>query len=177
MSLNSTGEHPVHIRIEKPESRDQAAIRAVNAAAFGTPEEADLVDKLRGSEHALISLVAELDGRIAGHIMFSRMWIHAEQGIVSAVALAPMAVLPEHQRKGIGGRLIQSGLELLKGRGEKIVLVVGHPAYYPKFGFSAQAARWLGSPFPPEAFMAIELTPGALDGIRGPVAYPPAFGI
>src|SRR5581483_11463776 len=173
----SSVDHPVRIRIEKPESNDQAAIRAVTTAAFGTPEEADLVDRLRGSGDVLISLVAELEGRIAGHIMFSRMWIHAQQGTVSAVALAPMAVLPEHQRRGIGGRLIQRGLELLEGQGETIVLVVGHPAYYPKFGFSAEAARRLESPFPPEAFMAIALSPGALDGVRGPVVYPPAFGI
>jgi putative acetyltransferase len=96
---------------------------------------------------------------------------------VSAVALAPVAVDPAHQRQGIGSRLIQRGLELLRNQGEKIVIVVGHPAYYPRFGFSTLSAEGLESPFPREAFMALELTVGALDGIRGSVVYPLAFGI
>ena len=164
--------------METTESADErATIRVVNAEAFGSLDEADLVDRLREGKHVLISLVAELDGSIAGHSMFSRMWINAAQGPVSAVALAPVAVLPEHQRKGIGGLLIQRGLELLQGRGERIVIVVGHPTYYPRFGFSTETAKWLESPFPPEAFMAIELSAGALDGVHGSVVYPRAFGI
>jgi putative acetyltransferase len=169
---------PVRIRIENLESVNElAAIRAVNQAAFGRSDEADLVDKLRGDEHALISLVAELNGGIAGHIMFSRMWIRTSRGLVSAVALAPVAVLPEHQRQGIGGLLIRHGLELLRAQGEKIVIVLGHPGYYPRFGFSSDKAGLLESPFPREAFMAMELCAGALDGVRGVVVYPPAFGI
>jgi len=170
--------HGVRIRIENTESVDErASIRAVNTAAFGGSDEADLVDKLRGGEHALISFVAELEGSIVGHVMFSRMWIDTSQGLVPAVALAPMAVLPEHQRKGIGGLLIQHGLELLRNRGERIVIVVGHPNYYPRVGFSPDKAKLLESPFPSEAFMVMELSAGALDGIRGSVVYPPAFGI
>jgi len=168
----------VRIRIENTESTDErAAIRAVNAAAFGHLDEANLVDKLRGDEHALISLVAELETTIVGHVMFSRMWIDTSRGLVFAAALAPVAVLPEHQREGIGGLLIQHGLELLRGRGEKIVIVVGHPDYYPRFGFSPDKAKLLESPFPSEAFMVMELSPGALDGLRGRVVYPSAFGI
>jgi putative acetyltransferase len=94
-----------------------------------------------------------------------------------AVALAPVAVLPERQRKGIGSLLIRHGLELLRARGESIVIVLGHPGYYPRFGFSTDAAGSLESSFPREAFMAMELRPGALDRIRGSVVYPPAFGI
>lgn len=170
--------HAVRIRIENTESVDErTSIRAVNTAAFGGSDEADLVDKLRGGDHALISLVAELEGSIVGHIMFSRMWINTAPGLVPAVALAPMAVLPEHRRKGIGSLLIQHGLELLRGRGERIVIVVGHPDYYPRFGFSRDKAKLLESPFPSEAFMAMELSAGALDGIRGSVVYPLAFGI
>jgi putative acetyltransferase len=88
-----------------------------------------------------------------------------------------VAVLPEYQRKGIGGILIRHGLELLRGRGERIVIVVGHPNYYPRFSFSPDNARFLKSPFPAEAFMAMELSAGALDGIQGSVVYPQAFGI
>ena len=166
------------IRAEDPASPDDRAdVRAVNIAAFGRVDEADLVDGLRGDEHALISLVAELDGRIVGHVLFSRMWIKTPAGLASAVSLAPVAVLPEHQNKGIGTRLIQHGLELIKERGEKIVIVAGHPGYYPRFGFSSEKARLLESPFPPEAFMAMELCPGALNGVQGPVIYPPVFGI
>ena len=169
---------PVRIRMENIESVDEhSAIRAINAAAFGRLDEADLVDKLRRDRYALISLVAVLEGRIVGHIMFSRMWINSASGQVSAVALAPVAVLPEHQRKGIGGLMIRQGLELLRGRGERIVIVVGHPGYYPGFGFSRDKASLLVSPFRAEAFMALDLSAGALDGIRGSVVYPPAFGI
>lgn len=172
MSLN------VCVRMENARSAgERAAIRAVHAAAFGGIEEADLVDQLRAAEHALLSLVAEADGGIAGHILFSRMWIHTSQGLVSAVALAPLAVRPEYQRKGIGGLLVRRGLELLRDRGERIVIVLGHPAYYPRFGFSTDAAKTLESPFPREAFMAMELVAGSLEGIRGQVVYPPEFGI
>jgi putative acetyltransferase len=168
----------IHIRPEDPGSiTELAQIRKINEAAFGGVYEADLVDQLRRDGHALISLVAQLDSSVAGHILFSRMWIRTTAALVPAVALAPVAVLPGHQRKGIGGLLIRRGLELLLERGERIVIVLGHPDYYPKFGFSAEQARLLESPFPREAFMALELVPGALDGIEGPVVYPPAFGI
>ena len=163
--------------IRGEDSAEWAVIRSINEAAFGGLEEADLVDKLRADGDALLSLVAELEERIVGHVLFSRMWIETSSGLVAAVALAPMAVLPEQQRRGIGGRLIRSGLDLLRGGGERIVIVVGHPGYYPRFGFSSERARSLESPFPIEAFMAMELSPGALAGISGRVIYPAAFGI
>jgi putative acetyltransferase len=177
MSLKSSVAR-VRIRTENIENADErAAIRAVNEAAFGTSDEADLVDRLRGHHHTLFSLVAKLEDGIVGHIMFSRMWIKTSSGLSSAVALAPVAVLPSHQRKGIGGLLVQHGLELLRGRNESIVIVAGHPDYYPRFGFSTAQAKSLASPFPREAFMAMELRGGALDGIEGSVVYPPAFGL
>src|ERR1051326_5843085 len=156
---------------------ERSAIRKINEAAFGQPEEADLVDKLRGEGSVLASLVAEIDRRIAGHILFSRMWIDTAEGAVEAAALAPMAVLPGDQRRGIGGELIRHGLKLMRDQSERIVIVLGHPDYYPRFGFSVEAAPFLESPFPKQAFMAIELSPGALEGVHGKVRYSPAFGI
>jgi putative acetyltransferase len=158
------------IRLEKGESAEERAmIRAINEAAFGGQQEADLVDRLRVDGHGVLSLVAEWEERLVGHLMFSRMWIDTPDRPVTAVALAPVAVLPEHQRQGVGGRLIRYGLGLLRAQGETIVIVVGHPDYYPLFGFSAEKARSLDSPFPDDVFMAMELKPGALDGIRGKV--------
>ena len=149
----------------------------MNEAAFGSSEEADLVDKLRARGDALISLVAEIEGAIVGHIMFSRMWIKTDSGNVSAVALAPMAVLPQHQRRGIGQLLVRHGLSMLRDMGETIVIVVGHADYYPRFGFSSETASSLQGPFPREVFMAMELRAGALAAVEGPVVYPAPFGI
>jgi putative acetyltransferase len=163
------------LRRENPDERD--AIRAVNEAAFGRPDEADLVDRLRTEGAVLASFVAEQDGRVVGHILFSRMLIETADGSMSSVALAPMAVLPAQQRRGVGAQLIRFGLDWLRGRGEHIVLVLGQPDYYPRFGFSIDRARALKTPFPPDAFMALELVSGALDGVRGTVRYPDAFGL
>ena len=163
------------IREEQP--HDGERIRMVNQAAFGRGDEADLVDRLRAEGAVLLSLVAEVDSQIVGHILFSRMTVETEQGPVGAVSLAPMAVLPDHQRRQIGSQLVRRGLIELGARGERIVIVLGHKEYYPRFGFSPEKARHLASQFPPEAFMALELSPGALAGIHGAVRYPPAFGL
>lgn len=163
------------LRVEQPV--DAHALRHVNEAAFGGSEEADLVDALRADGQVLVSVVAEAKGVVIAHALFSRMWIDTEGGSVAAVALAPVAVLPPHQRRGIGASLIREGLERVRAQGERIVIVVGHPAYYPRFGFSTEAARPLASPFPADAFMALELSPGALTGVQGRVRYPSAFGI
>ena len=152
-------------------------VRAVNEAAFGRPDEADLVGRLWCEGVVLLSLVAEVERQIVGHILFSRMSIETARASMPAVALAPMAVLPEYQRRDIGGQLIRAGLDFLRRQGEHVVLVLGHPDYYPRFGFSAEKARSLESPFPPNAFMAMELTPDALDGVCGKVRYPVAFGL
>jgi putative acetyltransferase len=165
----------VTIRPETPD--DRAAIRHVNQAAFGTTEEADLVDALRVDGSVLLSVVAEVDEQIVGHVLFSRMSVETSGGAVSAVALAPVAVLPSSQRQGLGARLIRFGLDRLREMGERIVIVVGHPTYYPRFGFSSERARSLEHPFPADAFMALELAPGALDGVRGRVRYPPPFAL
>jgi putative acetyltransferase len=176
--LNSSFADSVRIRIENTKNPGEcASIRAVSEAAFGSSEEADLVDKLRAGGDALVSLVAEIDRSIVGHIMFSRMWIRTNSGDVPAVALAPMAVLPRHQRRGIGQLLVRRGLNMLRAMGETMVIVVGHADYYPRFGFSSETARTLQAPFPREVFMAMELRESALAGVEGPVVYPDPFGI
>jgi len=166
---------PVLIRDQQPGDREQ--VRKVNEAAFGRSDEADLIDRLFAEGAVLLSLVAEVDGQIVGHILFSRMTVETDQGPVAAVSLAPMAVLPEQQGHQIGSELVRRGLAQLRDQGERIVIVLGHKHYYPRFGFSSEMARHLASPFPPEAFMALELCDGALTGVRGAVRYPAAFGL
>ena len=156
---------------------DHEQIHVVNEAAFERPDEADLVENLRTEGAVLLSLVAEVEGRVVGHILFSRMFVETARGSIDAVALAPMAVLPDHQGRRIGCELVRRGLDELRDRGERIVIVLGHEHYYPRFGFSPDKARHLSSPFPPEAYMALELQSGALDGVAGRVRYARAFGL
>jgi putative acetyltransferase len=163
------------IRDEQP--ADWKHVRIVNEAAFGRSDEADLIDRLRAEGVILLSLVAEIDRQIIGHILFSRMNVETAEGVVAAVALAPMAVLPSQQRRHVGSRLVRHGLSALQDRGEAIVIVLGHKDYYPRFGFTSEKARHLASPFPAESFMALELSDGALANIRGQVKYPAAFGL
>lgn len=165
------------ITIRCEQISDRSEVRAVNEAAFGTPDEADLIDRLRAEDVVLLSLVALQNSGVVGHIVFSRMFVQAEDHRVSTVSLAPLAVVPAQQRLGIGGRLIRAGLEMLRDQGENIVLVLGHADYYRRFGFSTEKAGPLESPFPPESYMAVELTPHALEGVAGRVVYPESFGL
>jgi len=148
----------------------------VAAAAFEQPDEADLVDALRESGDAVLSVVAEEDGRIVGHVLFSRLTIHGARGeIVAALALAPMAVVPERQRQGVGTALLTGALRECRARGERIVIVLGHPEFYPRFGFSHERASRLDSEYQCDAFMALELEAGALQGLAGRVEYAAPF--
>jgi putative acetyltransferase len=157
---------------------DHDAIRRVLRLAFGQDDEARLVDALRAGGYVRAALVAEDAGEVVGHILFSDLPIVGDCGTIRAVALAPLAVLPERQRQGIGAALTRRGLAVCRTQGERIVVVLGHPHYYPRFGFSAQAAKPLASPFSGrESFMALELVPGALAGVTGRVCYPPPFGV
>jgi len=163
----------------RPETAaDYAAIHEVNRLAFGQDAEANLVDVLRDGGFLRLALVAEVGGQIVGHILFSRLPIITETGVVEALALAPMAVLPTHQRRGIGTLLVNEGLRACREAGHKIVVVLGHPGFYPRFGFSAKLAERLTSPFGGgDAWMAVELVPGALTGVVGRVEYPPPFAV
>jgi putative acetyltransferase len=160
----------------RPETdADHAAIDEVNRRAFGTDAEARLVDALRAGGYARHSLVAEMEGRIVGHILFSDLPIATARGPIPAVALAPMAVVPEYQRQGIGTALVRDGLDRCRAAGAAAVIVVGHPEYYPRFGFAAALGARIESPYPGPAFMALELVPGSLKGVAGRVEYPPPF--
>jgi putative acetyltransferase len=163
------------IREERPGDLD--AIREIHLAAFPGPEEARLVDRLRDDGLVVVSLVAADSGKTAGHILFSELAVETQRGGVAAVSLAPMAVRPEQQRRGIGSALVQRGLELCRERGIEAVVVLGHPNHYPRFGFSVELARPLRGPFSGEAWMALELKAGVLAGATGTVRYPAAFGL
>lgn len=163
------------IRPEK--DADISAVHFVNASAFETPTEANLVDALRARQAGILSLVAALEETVIGHIFFSPVTIKGRHGEFEAAGLAPMAVLPEYQNQGAGSMLVRTGLADLSRLGYKAVIVLGHPGYYPRFGF-VPASRW-GIRFPVEvpddAFMALELVPGALQGISGIACFQPEF--
>ena len=167
------------ITIQPEKEKYYTAIHEINVLAFGREDEAELVNKLRRSTDFIpgLSLVALKDGKVVGHILFSPISIRTERSILPTLALAPMAVHPEFQNREVGSELIRQGLERCRNLGHKGVIVVGHPTYYPRFGFTSARAKGLEAPFPvpDEAFMVIELAPGALNGISGMVIYTPAF--
>ncbi len=163
------------IRPETPE--DKAAIYHVNQGAFGQKEEADLIEKLRNRGILAISLVAVLDNEIVGHIAFSPAQIDSEYSNFPVITLAPMAVLPAYQHQGIGSQLVQAGLEECRRLNHKIVVLVGHPDYYPRFGFIPAKPRGIDCEFkvPDEAWMLLELREDALTDMQGTVKFQPEF--
>ncbi|HJQ26168.1 MAG TPA: N-acetyltransferase [Blastocatellia bacterium] len=163
------------IRTEQPE--DIAAIRRVNERAFDNPLEANLVDLLRERGKITLSLVAVHDAQVVGHILFSPVVIEAAAQPVAAVGLAPMAVLPEWQRQGVGSRLVRAGLDECRRLGHRAAVVLGHANYYPRFGFVPASRYHIGSEYdvPDEVFMAMELQPGALADCAGIARYQPEF--
>ena len=161
----------------RPETgADIDPIREVNRLAFGGDDEARLVGALRAGGYVRLSLVAEVGGQVVGHVLFSDLPIVTAEGNAHALALAPLAVLPSHQRRGFGSRLVGDGLRACTEAGHRVVVVLGHPEFYSRFGFSSKAAGPLKSPYSGPAFMAVELVPAALEGVRGEVRYPPPFG-
>ena len=154
-----------------------AAIADLNRTAFGSDAEGALIARLRDDGLVLVERVAREADRLLGHILFSRLDIEIDGRPVSSAALAPIAVRPDRHRQGIGSCLVQDGLAELRSAGCEAVIVLGHPGYYPRFGFSAALAAKLNAPFRGKAFMALALMPGALDGHAGSVTYPDAFRI
>lgn len=169
----------MNIVIREEQKSDYQRVYEVNKLAFQQEDESRLVDKIRTGQNFIpeLSLVSEVEGKIVGHILFSRLKIVGDDSIYDSIALAPMAVIPEYQKKGIGSKLVKGGLKRSKELGFSSVIVLGHSEYYPKFGFF-KASKWgIKCPFevPEEAFMAIELIDGALDGKHGIVQYPDEF--
>lgn len=165
----------MEIRPEAPEDRD--AVFAVEQTAFDGPGEATLVDLLREAGQLVISLVAVADGQVVGHVAFSPMTLSVNPKGRRAIGLAPLAVLPEHRRQGIGAGLVEAGLDRAAELGWDLAFVLGDPDYYRRFGFlqaSDHGLRWEHEA-PPEAFMVKELGPGALHEVSGTAGYHPAF--
>ncbi len=164
------------IEIREEEPCDQAAVRHVNEVAFENGPEAAIVDKLRASCDNYVSFVAVEQGNVVGHILFTPVTL--ENGGLVGMGLAPMAVLPSHQRQGIGSLLVRYGLEHLRQSGCPFVIVLGHPEYYPRFGFERAShykllSRWEG--IPDEAFMVVVFDPDALPKAGGVAKYRDEF--
>ncbi len=157
-------------------SRDFAAIRAIVRHAFCQTDEANLVEQLRNDGDVLVELVNGDDIALTGHVLYSRLSIEHDSETIAATALAPVSVLPAFQRRGIGAALIEAGNSACAALGVRAIVVLGHPAYYARFAFSATCAESLSAPFSGPSFMALELDAGVL-ARGGVVRYAAAFGL
>lgn len=166
------------MNIRKEEDSDKEKIWKVNAEAFETEAEANLVNVLRDSGIPIISLVAEEDEEIVGHILFTPVELIDDDSGLKLIGLAPMAVLTELQKKGIGSQLVKTGIENCSTQGYDAVVVLGHPEYYPKFGFVPSVKYGIKSEYdaPDEAFMVLELKESSLKDKNGIIKYHAAFG-
>lgn len=167
------------VTIRPVNKSDRTALRTLHEQAFAAAGEAKLVAALHDQCESLVSLVAELDECVAGHILFSPCHFAPAKAKDPVVwGLAPMAVTSQRQRSGIGGQLVRAGLRQCRARGVAAVVVLGHPEYYPRFGFrpALQFGLRCGYDVPAEVFMAIELQPGSLSSASGVVHYHPLFG-
>ena len=166
----------VMIKIRKEESKDREAVHHLNLIAFDHGPEADLVDQLRASCEEYLSFVAVGDGSVIGHILFTPASV--EDCSAVGMGLAPMSVLPSQQRKGIGSRLVRYGLEFLRNAGCPFVVVLGHPEYYPRFGFERASKYQLRSQWdgvPDDAFMIVVFDSGVLPTTGGIASYRDEF--
>jgi len=157
------------IEVRQERAKDIEAIRDVNKRAFGQDHEGNIVDALRSNGAALLSLVATLDDRVVGHIMYSPATI----GDVTGAALGPMSVLPEHQRQGIGSQLVSAGTQKLKASGCPFIIVLGHPNFYPRFGFRRASSLAVKCEWdvPDEVVMLLLLDESKMQGASGLVKY------
>lgn len=165
----------ITIRPERPGDSD--AIRKVNDQAFEEADEALLVERLRAHDGVLCSLVAECGGEIVGHILYSPVSLGEGAAAISGAGLGPIAVLPAFQRQGIGGRLIRAGVEQLRAEGCPFIVVLGHPDYYPRFGFTPASGHGVYCQWevPEEAFMLLVLDEARMQGARGLARYRAEF--
>ena len=167
----------ITVRSEEPD--DIAAVHAINETAFGQPSEANLVDSLRVACPDAVSLVATSDGEIVGHILFTPITIQGETGMPHGMGLGPMAVVSARQRQGIGSRLVEAGLKVLRQQACPFVIVLGHPEYYPRFGFVPASLHGLACQWeevPAEAFMVLILDEAVMAGVSGVARYRDEFG-
>lgn len=165
----------MQIRPEK--SSDIDKVWEINVAAFETDTEAKIVNALRETCKSYISLVAEVDGEIAGHILFTPVELVDDRSGLKLMGLGPMAIMPKYQNKGIGSQLVKEGLEQCLRQGYDAVVVLGHPNYYPRFGFVPSIKYGIRSEYevPDEVFMILELKKNSLKGKSGIIKYNSAF--
>jgi putative acetyltransferase len=167
----------VRVSIRAEREGDKDAIYGVHAAAFETSLEARLADALRERARPVVSLVAEADAGIVGHVLFSPVALTGRPSL-RLMGLAPMSVVPSYQRQGIGSALVTEGLVGCRELGAGAVVVLGHPRYYPRFGFVPSSRFGISSEYDvaEDVFMVLELAPGCLCGATGTICYPEAFG-
>lgn len=165
------------MKIREEQPSDVESIWKINLDAFETDVEANLVNALRGSGCTYVSLVAELKNQVVGYILFTPVELVGNGGKLRIMGLAPMAVLSQYQHKGIGSKLVKVGLEYCKSMGYEAVVVLGHPGYYPKFGFAPCCEYGIKSEYdvPDDTFMIMELAAGSLKGHRGIIKYHEVF--
>jgi len=162
--------------VRRERAADRPAIHALLTAAFGSAAEADLVDTLRREGDLALSLVAERQGVIVGHVAFSPMRVTAREGAtITAMGLAPLAVAADSQRQGLGARLVHAGLDELRTQGLAMVFLLGDATYYGRFGFLAETAAPFASPYAGPHFLALKLDPSLALPQKGQADYAPAF--
>jgi putative acetyltransferase len=130
------------IEVRRERRADVAAVRRVNEIAFGRAAEADLVDRLRDADRVVSMVAVSAEGEVVGHVLLTPATIRSDQREIAGAALGPVAVLPQFQRAGIGAALVRDGMDEVQRRGDPFVIVLGHPSYYPRFGFEPAGSRY-----------------------------------